>query len=90
MGKYKAVKDYLMSLGVVQMFVLVKKENHNEWLCYDGLSETYWFRPAFHFQVSMWSNLNHKDFKRIPEDVRNQIKPMKLVLAEVEVSGKCS
>ena len=45
------------------MFLLVKKDNHNEWLCYDGLSETYWFRPAFHFQVSMWSNLNHKDLR---------------------------
>lgn len=68
------------------MFVLVEKDNPNEWLCYDGLSETYWFRPAFHFQVSIWSNLNHKDFMRIPEDVRNQVKPMKLILSEVEVS----
>lgn len=68
------------------MFVLVNKDNPNEWLCYDGLMKECWFRPAFDFQVSLWSNLNHKDFMRIPEDVRDQVKPMKLVLSEVEVS----
>ena len=68
------------------MFVLVKKDNHNEWLCCDGLTKEYWFRPSFHFQVSMWSNLNQKDLMKIPENIRNQVKPMKLVLSEVEVS----
>ena len=68
------------------MFVLVKKDNPNEWLCCDGLTKDYWFRPYFHFQVSMWSNLNQKDLMGISEDIRNQVKPMKLVLSEVEVS----
>ena len=68
------------------MFVLVKKDNPNEWLCYDGLAKDYWFRPAFHFQVSMWSNLNQKDLMGISDNIRNQVKPMKLVLSEVEVS----
>ena len=68
------------------MFVLVKKDNPNEWLCYDGLAKDYWFRPSFHFQVSMWSNLNQNDLMNISDDIRNQVKPMKLVLSEVEVS----
>ena len=68
------------------MFVLVKKDNPNEWLCCDGLTKDYWFRPSFHFQVSRWSNLNQKELMKISENIRNQVKPMKLVLLEVEVS----
>ena len=67
------------------MFVLVKKENPNEWLCYDSLCNDYYFRPAWNFQVSMYHNMRLSDLNVLPQEIRDQVKPMKLDIVDIEI-----
>lgn len=63
------------------MYVIVSTLDENIWLCYDGLSNEYFYKPAFDYRAIMCKTLEQMNLNDIPS--KFSIKPMKLKLVEV-------
>lgn len=63
------------------MYVIVSTLDENLWLCYDELSNEYFYKQAFDHRAIMCKTLEKLNLDEIP--FKFSIKPMKLKLVEV-------
>lgn len=63
------------------MYVIVSSLDENQWLCYDGLFDEYWYAPAHSFKTKLFKEYPKDYLKKIPIDF--DVKVMKIVLQDV-------
>lgn len=63
------------------MYVIVSELDENQWLCYDGLADEYFYKNSFDWRAITSKDISQLDLTQIPSNFA--VKVMKLGLTEV-------
>lgn len=64
------------------MFIIVN--DSGEWLCFDSMSDTYYFKEPWDYRAIQMTHLTGEVFSLIQSQVHEKVRPMRLVLCDVE------
>ena len=63
------------------MYVIVSELDKNQWLCYDGLADVYFYEGSFSWKAIKAKDVSQLDLTQIPSSFA--VKVMKLELVDI-------
>ena len=63
------------------MYVIVSELDENQWLCYDGLADEYFYKDSFDWRAIRSKDVSQLDLTQIPSNFT--VKIMKLELTDI-------
>lgn len=63
------------------MYVIVSALDKNQWLCYDGLADEYFYKSSFDWRAITSKDVSQLDLTQIPSNF--DVKIMKLELTDI-------
>ena len=63
------------------MYVIVSELDKNQWLCYDGLADDYFYKSSFDWRAIKAKDVSQLDLTKIPSSFA--VKVMKLELVDI-------
>ena len=63
------------------MYVIVSELDKNQWLCYDGLADEYFYKNSFDWRAIKSKDVSQLDLTQIPSNFT--VKIMKLELTDI-------